>query len=131
MKEHYTVWVGAQEVNDHLLTKEKANKLAKEYEDEGYVDVLVEKCEIPGAITLSTNGELLTGQEAYFIIEGLKLLVERFERNDKECEEKGANPWFTSGALKAMINNGILHKLNKYVIPVHAKQNENLKNGKL
>lgn len=43
--EEYTVWVGGVEVNDHLLTKEKADELAQEYIDDGYDDVVVDKVE--------------------------------------------------------------------------------------
>lgn len=39
----YTVWVGGGEVNDFLLTKEKADKLAQTYIDDDYDDVVVEK----------------------------------------------------------------------------------------
>ena len=42
-EDNYTVWVGGTEVNDHLLSKDKAEKLAKEYTDDGYDDVIVEK----------------------------------------------------------------------------------------
>lgn len=42
MKE-YTVWVGGVEVNDYYLTKEEAENLAFEYEDDGYDDVIIEK----------------------------------------------------------------------------------------
>lgn len=38
----YTVWVGGAEVNDHLLSKEKADTLAKLYVEDGYDDVVVE-----------------------------------------------------------------------------------------
>jgi len=43
MEEKYTVWVGGVEVNDHLLSKEKADALALEYEADGYDDVIVEE----------------------------------------------------------------------------------------
>jgi hypothetical protein len=42
-KKEYTVWVGGVEVNDHLLTKDKADELAQEYIDDDYDDVIVEK----------------------------------------------------------------------------------------
>ena len=42
MKE-YTVWVGGVEVNDYYLTKQEADNLAFEYEDDGYDDVIIEK----------------------------------------------------------------------------------------
>ena len=38
----YTVWVGATEVNDYLLSRENAIKLAQEYIDDGYDDVRIE-----------------------------------------------------------------------------------------
>lgn len=42
MKDNYTVWVGGVEVNDHLLSKEDANRLAAMYRECGYDDVSVE-----------------------------------------------------------------------------------------
>lgn len=42
-KERYTVWVGGGEVNDVLLTKEKAEELAESYRSKGYDDVKVEE----------------------------------------------------------------------------------------
>jgi len=42
VKKTYTVWVGGAEVNDHYLTEDQANNLAREYTDEGYDDVIVE-----------------------------------------------------------------------------------------
>lgn len=41
MKNKYTVWVGGTEVNDHLLSKNKAKELASVFHD--YDDVVVEK----------------------------------------------------------------------------------------
>ena len=41
----FTVWVGGVEVNDNYLTKEEADRLATEYEDEGYDDVVIEEIE--------------------------------------------------------------------------------------
>lgn len=38
----YTVWVGGVEVNDTLLTKEEAEKVASILRSEGYNDVYVE-----------------------------------------------------------------------------------------
>ena len=44
MKEKlFTVWVGGMEVNDHYLTLEQAEELAKEYEMDGYDDVVMEE----------------------------------------------------------------------------------------
>jgi len=37
------VWVGGVEVNDYLFSKEKAERLAKEYRDDGYEDVHVDR----------------------------------------------------------------------------------------
>lgn len=45
MEDKYTVWVGGVEVNDFYLSKEKADALALEYENDGYDDVVVEKIE--------------------------------------------------------------------------------------
>jgi hypothetical protein len=42
-EERFTVWVGGVEVNDVLLTKQKADELAFEYEEDGYDDVVVEE----------------------------------------------------------------------------------------
>lgn len=128
LKEHYTVWVGAMEVNDHLLTKPKAEKLKRQYEKDGYVDVVIEKTLVPGKICLDSNSDLLTGSEAYLIIEGLRSLIKNMEEEEANSEGK---PWFNAQAVKDMVNRGILWKLNKMVIPVHAKNSEELKNGKL
>ena len=39
----YTVWVGGTEVNDYLISKEKAIEIKKEWEQKGYDDVVIEK----------------------------------------------------------------------------------------
>lgn len=39
----YSVWVGGVEVTDYLVTKQDAEKIAKEYRKEGYDDVQIEK----------------------------------------------------------------------------------------
>lgn len=39
----FNVWVGGTEVNDYLLTREEAEILAFEYEDNGYDDVVIEE----------------------------------------------------------------------------------------
>ena len=39
----FSVWVGGTEVNDQLLTREEAEILAFEYEDDGYDDVIIEE----------------------------------------------------------------------------------------
>ena len=39
----YTVWVGGGEVNNYLMTKENAEKLAQEYIDDGYDEVQIEE----------------------------------------------------------------------------------------
>ena len=39
----FSVWVGGTEVNDQLLTREEAENLAFEYEDNGYDDVIIEE----------------------------------------------------------------------------------------
>ena len=41
--EQYTVWVGGVEVNDCLLTKDQAERLARCYIADGYADVQIEK----------------------------------------------------------------------------------------
>ena len=41
--EKWTVWVGGIEVNDYYLTKEEAERLAREYKAEGYDDVQIER----------------------------------------------------------------------------------------
>jgi hypothetical protein len=42
-EEHkYTVWVGGIEVNDCLLSLEKAENLAFEYREDGYDDVVID-----------------------------------------------------------------------------------------
>jgi len=38
--ENYTVWVGAVEVNDYYLTKEKAEDLAEEWIEDGYNPII-------------------------------------------------------------------------------------------
>lgn len=42
-KARYTVWVGGGEVNDELLTKAQAEKLAEDYRSKGYDDVKLEE----------------------------------------------------------------------------------------
>ena len=37
----YAVWVGGVEVNDHLMTRVRAERLAREYRRDGYDDVAV------------------------------------------------------------------------------------------
>lgn len=39
----YAVWIGGSVVNDYLLTKEEAERLKKQYEDDGYDDVVIEE----------------------------------------------------------------------------------------
>ena len=41
-EETYTVWVGGTEVNDYLMTFEKAQLLADVYIEDGYDDVIIE-----------------------------------------------------------------------------------------
>ena len=45
-EKRFTVWVGGAEVNDEYLTKEEADDLAFEYEQDGYDDVVVEEVEL-------------------------------------------------------------------------------------
>jgi hypothetical protein len=42
-EKNYSVWVGGVEVNDYYLTYTKAEKLAFEYEADGYDDVVIRK----------------------------------------------------------------------------------------
>jgi hypothetical protein len=46
MSELYTVWVGAMEVNDEYQTLENAEKLASQFTERGYDDVVIEKIQI-------------------------------------------------------------------------------------
>ncbi len=46
MSELYTVWVGAMEVNDEYQTLENAEKLASQFTERGYDDVVIEKNQI-------------------------------------------------------------------------------------
>lgn len=39
----YSVWCGGSEVNDYYLTKKQAERLAFEYERDGYDDVVIRK----------------------------------------------------------------------------------------
>ncbi len=39
----FSVFVGGTEVNDYLLTREQAENLAFEYEDDGYDDVIIQE----------------------------------------------------------------------------------------
>lgn len=48
--DNYTVWVGGTEVNDFLLSKDRAINLAREYIDDYYDDVVIEKIENGQAI---------------------------------------------------------------------------------
>ena len=43
MNKEYSVWVGGAEVNDYYMTKENADKLAEQFLDDGYDDVVVRK----------------------------------------------------------------------------------------
>jgi len=42
--ESYSVFVGGGEVNDVMLTQEKAEELAQEWRDKGYDDVSIAHC---------------------------------------------------------------------------------------
>ena len=39
----YTIWVGGTEVVDHYVPFDVATRIADEYEDDGYDDVLIEE----------------------------------------------------------------------------------------
>lgn len=43
MEKKFVVWAGGVEVNDYYLTEEEAKRLASEYEDDGYDDVVIEE----------------------------------------------------------------------------------------
>lgn len=43
----WTVWVGGTEMNDHLLTRDQAERLAQEWREDGYTDVVVERPACP------------------------------------------------------------------------------------
>jgi len=43
MVQAYTVWVGGGEVNTYYLDKDNAERLAKEYINDGYTDVIIEE----------------------------------------------------------------------------------------
>lgn len=45
MDKKFTVWVGGVEVNDYYLTEEEAERLAEEYRQGGYDDVVIEEVE--------------------------------------------------------------------------------------
>ena len=46
MSRMYTVGVGAMEVNDEYQTLENAEKLARQFTERGYDDVVIEKIQI-------------------------------------------------------------------------------------
>ena len=39
----WTVWVGGEEVNSYLLTKDEAEDIARAWKDKGYDDVVMEE----------------------------------------------------------------------------------------
>jgi hypothetical protein len=41
--EFYSVWVGETEVNDYFISLDEAQDIAKEYEQDGYQDVKIQK----------------------------------------------------------------------------------------
>lgn len=43
--EVYSVWVGGGEVNPFYVTKEQAERIADNYKEQGYDDVVIEKIE--------------------------------------------------------------------------------------
>ena len=45
----YSVWVGGTEVNDYLLTYNQAKRLAKQFKESGYDDVVIEDTEVKTA----------------------------------------------------------------------------------
>jgi hypothetical protein len=46
LERKYSVWVGGTQVHDYLLTREEAKKLAQEWANEGYDDVVIDNGEI-------------------------------------------------------------------------------------
>lgn len=45
--EFYSVWVGDVEVNDYLLTFERALEIADEWRGDGYDDVVIDDYRLP------------------------------------------------------------------------------------
>ena len=43
LKESYTVWVGATEVTDYLVTKEVAERIKENWIEKGYDDCIIEE----------------------------------------------------------------------------------------
>jgi len=39
----YTIWVGGVEVNSHLVNREEAYRIASNWRNDGYTDVIVER----------------------------------------------------------------------------------------
>lgn len=39
----YTIWVGGVEVNSHLTNREEAYRIASNWRNDGYADVIVER----------------------------------------------------------------------------------------
>lgn len=39
----YTIWVGGVEVNSHLVSREEAYRIANNWRNDGYDDVIVER----------------------------------------------------------------------------------------
>ena len=39
----YTIWVGGVEVNSHLVSREEAYRIASNWRNDGYTDVIVER----------------------------------------------------------------------------------------
>ena len=42
-EKRFSVWVGGVEVNDYLLTKKEAEKLARSWRNKGYDDVSIDE----------------------------------------------------------------------------------------
>ena len=39
----YTIWVGGVDVNSHLVSREEAYRIASNWRNDGYTDVIVER----------------------------------------------------------------------------------------
>jgi hypothetical protein len=45
-EKRWAVWVGGIEVNDYLLTKDQAERVANFYREDGYDDVAIEEVKV-------------------------------------------------------------------------------------
>jgi len=63
LSKSWTVWVGGAEVVDYLVTRERAEKIAQDWRDQGYDDVRLEDCEGFAAWWLDQIADALNGKE--------------------------------------------------------------------